>query len=377
MSYIAADEVDAIQVDTGDIGAIIDACEQLTLTYDIVGSTTVSEVFCPMAAMVCRHFGLPGPDPEAIKRCQDKFVQRQLLTKSGIPTPAYRLARDAVAAIKAAAEVGLPVIVKPVTGRGSSGVKLCRDLNEVAEHTDFLLAGKHGLPPLPNVLVEEFARGSFYTVSTIGSEVAAISAADFSELPYFTMRQFTFPAHLTSDENDRVVAVALQSLQALGLGWGPVNTEIRITSRGPVVIEVNPRIVGAPEPELIRLAHGIDLYAEALKPFLDLQPDLRKTRSHAAAARWLMVEQNGLLQEISGEREARAIPGITDVELKVEAGTPLVWHGSFQDVIGHVFAASPSPGRTDAALRQALDLIKLSVVPFPKRKDKEQLANVE
>ena len=70
------------------------------------------------------------------------------------------------------------------------------------------------------------------------------------------------------------------------------------------------------------------------------------------------------------------MPGVVDVELKVEAGTPLVWHGDFRDVIGHVFAVSPNPDRTDAALQRALDLIELSVGPLPEISDLEKRANV-
>lgn len=374
IDYLTTDDVDAVQVDTSSVDAVIDACEKLTLNYEIVGATTAAGAFYRTAAMVCRHFGLPGPDPEAIKQCQDKFVQRELLTKAGVPTPAYRLAKTAAAANRAASEIGLPVVVKPVAGSSSTGVKLCRDADEVAGHTEFLLAGRHGLPPLPRVLVEEFARGPYYSVTTFGSEIAAISTADFSELPFFALRQFTFPARLTRDDSDRLSTIALRSLKALGLGWGSVNIELRLTSRGPVIIEVNPRIVGAPEPDLIRLAHGVDLHAETLKLFLGRQPDLRKTRAHTAASRWLMVEQNGVLKQVSGVSKARAVPGITDAEVNVPVGTRLVWHGSHKDVLGHVFAVSPDPDQTDAALRKAVDLIKLSVEPSPERRDQRQQA---
>lgn len=365
INYVTTDEVGAVQVNTRDLDAVIEACDRLKQKYDIVGATTASETFYATAAAICQHFKLPGPNPNAVERCRDKYIQRSVLTSAGVPTPAYRIAADASGARDAAGQIGLPVVVKPATGTSSIGVKLCRSLDEVAIQTEFLLSGKHGLPPRQIVLVEQLAVGPFVTASTIGSEVVAVCAAEFSELPYFAMREFTFPADLTDSDYEHVAAIAKRSIRALGLEWGPVNTEMRITRSGPVVIEVNPRIVGAPEPELIRLAYGLDLFSETVKLFLGRQPDFRRSRSHVAASRWLMVEQDGVLERVKGLDEARKVPGVVDAQVAVKPGTHLHWRGDFRDVIGHVFVVCPSRERTQATLREALSKIELVVTPLP------------
>ena len=53
--------------------------------------------------------------------------------------------------------------------------------------------------------------------------------------------------------------LATAAHEALGLGFGPAHTEIRLGPQGPVVIEVNPRLAGGQIPTLVRLATGIDL----------------------------------------------------------------------------------------------------------------------
>ncbi|MGX9121120.1 ATP-binding protein, partial [Mesorhizobium sp. BHbsci] len=67
--------------------------------------------------------------------------QRQLLAEAGVPIPAYRLAANATDVESAAAEIGLPVVLKPAVGTGSCGVRLCRNVDELAEHTTYLLGG--------------------------------------------------------------------------------------------------------------------------------------------------------------------------------------------------------------------------------------------
>ncbi|MER9426802.1 ATP-grasp domain-containing protein [Mesorhizobium sp. M0317] len=361
VSSMIADGIDAVQADTSHISAVIDACEQLCRSFEIVGVTTPLERLYATAASACLHLGLPGPRPDQIEHCRNKFVQRERLTMAGIATPAYHLVKDAAAARRWASEIGLPVVVKPVIGTSSTGVKLCCQLSEVGSHAELLLTGEPEVPPSPAVLVEEFAKGQQYCVNTIGSEIAGISAEEFGDLPHFALRGFTFPAPLASKDCERLGTAAVASLQALGLGWGPANTEVRITARGPLIIEVNPRISGVPDPEMIRLAHGIDLFTETLKLFLGLQPNLAKRHSRAAAASFLMVEKDGVLRRIHGLQEARAVPGVVEVELTAELGTTLVKHGDFRDVLGLVIAASPSLDQARSALQRALSLIQLSV----------------
>lgn len=60
---------------------------------------------------------------------------------AGVPGPAYRMAEDVEDIASAAAALGLPVVVKPLW-TGSSGARLCRDAEEIAERTRTCWAGR-------------------------------------------------------------------------------------------------------------------------------------------------------------------------------------------------------------------------------------------
>ncbi|WP_457662603.1 ATP-grasp domain-containing protein [Sinorhizobium medicae] len=366
--YLAAEGSEAIRVDTNDLEALIRECARLRLTYDIAGITgfpSPDETLYATIGKLCRYFDLPGPNPASIERCCDKFAQRQLLAQAGVPIPAYRLAANAIEVERAAAEIGLPVIVKPAEGIGSSGVRLCRDVSELAEHTTHLLGGKHIWRSSPQILVEEFAQGPYYCAHTTGNEVVGIASADFGPPPHFVFRQTIFPAPLTDEEYINIADVSLSCLQALGLGWGPTNIEFRWTKRGPVVIEVNPRLAGAPDSQLIQLSYGVDLINEHIKLVIGDKCDLRKRHSHTAAARNLVPDRDGTLDWIKGTSLAAAVPGVVDVRFFVAPETPIVRRGVYLDCIGYVIAASPSRAQTEAILQRAVDLISWSIAPFP------------
>ncbi|MFW8614891.1 MULTISPECIES: ATP-grasp domain-containing protein [Mesorhizobium] len=366
--YLAAEGIEAIRVDTDNLDALIHECSRLRATYEIAGITGFAgddESVSATVGKLCRHFDLPGPNPASIERCCDKFTQRQLLSEAGVPIPAYRLAANATEVESCAAEIGLPVVLKPAVGSGSIGVRLCRSVEEVAEHTTYLLDGKHTWQSSPKILVEEFAQGPYYCTLVMGNEVLGIGAADFGPLPHFVFLRSIFPAPVTDDEHRRIADVSLSCLRALGLGWGPTNIELRWTRRGPVVIEVNPRLVGGTGPRLAQAAHGIDLVTEHIKLVIGDEWDLRRRHSHIAAARFLLVDRDGILDWIDGDSRAAALPGVAEVKFYVEPKTPIIRKGDYRDCIGHVVAVSPSLAQTEIALQRAVDSISWSITPFP------------
>ncbi|RRH94143.1 ATP-grasp domain-containing protein [Mesorhizobium tamadayense] len=373
--YLAAESYEAIRVDTDNLDALIRECSRLGATYDIAGITGALEDFYATVGKLCRHFDLPGPNPASIERCCDKFAQRQLLAQAGVPIPAYRVAANARDIESCAAEIGLPVVLKPTVGSGSSGVRLCRNVDELAEHTTYLLGGKH-VPPSslkqrkwqssPRILVEECAQGPQYCAAIMGNEVIGISACDFASPPHFVSREWTYPALLTDDEYGRIADVSLSCLQALGLGWGPTNIDLSWTKRGPVVIEVNPRLGGAPAPQLVELAYGVDLVTEHIKLVIGSEWDVRKRHSDVATARFLIPDRDGIFDWVDGDSQAAAIPGIAEVKLYLKPKALIVRKGDYRDSIGYVVAASASHARTEAILQRAIGLIGWSITPFPK-----------
>ncbi|PBB31173.1 acetyl-CoA carboxylase biotin carboxylase subunit family protein [Mesorhizobium sp. WSM3868] len=363
-NYLSAENAEAVRVDTDNVDALIRECSRVRATYDIAGITSAREAACATAGKLCRHFDLPGPNPESIEQCCNKFVQRQLLARAGVPVPTYHSATDGREIESYAAEIGLPVILKPAAGIGSMGVRLCRNVDELAEHTTFLLGGKHIWRTSPMILVEEFVQGPHYIAEMMGNEVIAIAEAEFGSPPHFVFSEYSFPAPLRPDEYKSIADVSLSCLRALDLGWGPTCIELRWSHRGPVVIEVNPRM-GAGDSQLIQLAYGVDLITEHLKLVIGEECDSRKRHSQTVAMRCLIPDRDGILNWNDDGSRAAAVPGVVDVNLVVQHNTPIVRKGDYRDHLGSVVALSPSLPQAKAIVRRAADLIGWSITPFP------------
>lgn len=137
------------------------------------------------------------------------------------------MAADAADIESSAVEIGLPVILKPVVGAGSRGVRLCRNLDELAEHTTYLLGGQHIWQSPPRILVEAFVQGPYYCAEIMGDEVIGIYAGEFGPQPHFVFRELSLPAALTVEDHESITNVSLSYLQSLSLGWGPACIEFR------------------------------------------------------------------------------------------------------------------------------------------------------
>jgi len=77
--------------------------------------------------------------PEVIRVCGDKLLTSLKLISSGIPTPKTAVAFSPEGALRAAKEIGFPVVVKPVNGSWGRLVSLARDeeeLRSIIEHRE-------------------------------------------------------------------------------------------------------------------------------------------------------------------------------------------------------------------------------------------------
>ena len=369
-AWVAEDRVDVARVDTSDPIAVATGAEGVAVASSapLAGLLTSSEYFVAVTARAAAGLGLPGPDPSAVEACRDKRRQRAVLEAAGVAVPAHAAAASAGEAAEVALAIGFPVVVKPADGTGSRGVRLCRDSDEVLGQAAGLLALRHderGRPTLPAVLVEEYVEGPECSVETFGAEVVGVTAKHLGRLPTFVEIGHDFPAPPLPGSPDGAAdargALAVAAVGALGLGFGPAHTEIRLGPRGPVVIEVNPRLAGGRIPILVRLATGLDLIGATVAAVTGETGPLPRPGSGHASIRFLVAPEAGRVRRIGGVAAAAAVPGVVDAALIVRTGQRVGGHGSFLDRVGHVISAAPGAPAARTAAETALGLLELDL----------------
>ena len=339
--YVRADGIDSAVVDTTSKDAVLAACA--ALAGPVAGVTSSSEYFIGTAAAAARSLGLPHPDPGAVRRCRDKFAQRARLQDSGLPCPRFASARTPEAAVAAATRIGLPVVIKPVAGSGSIGVRLCTSLDEAGAAARYLLAtdpADLALPPQESVLIEQYLDGAEYSVEILGGQIIGVTRKHLGPEPYFVETGHDFPAPLSAADQAAIGGTAVAALRALGLGQGGAHVELRMTAAGPFLIEVNPRLAGGMIPRMIEEATGIDMIFQMVASAVGPAGIVRPTRFRAASIRFLVAGAAGFLREITGIERARRLPAVAEVGLTCTIGQEVVLSHSFRDRLGYVIAAA-------------------------------------
>jgi argininosuccinate lyase len=368
--FAELDGVARVSVDTAARDELLDRIR--AARRPPAGITSSSEYYVAIAARIAADLGLPGPNPDAVLNCRDKLRQRTALARHGVAVPRFAAAATPGEAAAAADRIGYPVVVKPVEGTGSVGVRRCADRSEVLAHGHDLLAAtrnERGLPVPGEILVEEYADGAEFSVETFGARPVVVVAKHLGAPPHFVETGHDVPAAVTRRDGEALRELAVAALDALRLDFGAAHVEIRMTASGPRVIEVNPRLAGGMIPELVRAATGIDLITAQLRAVLgrdvgDLAPD----RHRHACLRFLTTERAGtVVADPAVRRRAAQVPLISNIQLYKDDGERVAPAVDFRDRLGHVLGVSGRAEDSRAATAVALDRLRTLVRPLPER----------
>ncbi len=169
--------------------------------------------------------------PEAVERCIDKYATVECLRAAGCAFPQSTVDTRPEALTGFLSMVGLPVVVKPRRGQGSKRVSVVSSAAQVREACD----------STPDPIVQEHlgSTDEEYTVAVLADRDGRVASA--------TAMRRTLSGGTTvvaeTGSFPEIVAEAARVAVALGV-IGPVNVQMRLTSRGPVTFEVNPRFSG-------------------------------------------------------------------------------------------------------------------------------------
>lgn len=332
-----------VVVDTSDERLVAEASERAGLC----GITSSSDHFVADAARIANRYGWPGPDPDAVDVCRDKGRQVAVLEGAGLPVPrswVWATAEDRHVALSDVAPRGYltePVVAKPISGSGSFNVRLCRTLDALIAHTDHLLErpmNERGMPVPSGALVQRYIDGPEFSVEIFDGQAVGVTTKRLGKTPAFVECGHEYPADLAPSARAEIVAVAIASVEALGICYGPAHVEMRLTDAGSVLIEVNPRLAGGFIPELIVRAQGINLIDATVARAMAQVPMLHPTCSRAAAIRFILATHAGSIQRIT----CPEAPEGAEVTLYRCVGDAVAVHRDFRDRLGHVIAEAPT-----------------------------------
>lgn len=361
----------ALVLDLGDPEAAVATVVEAAGRHPLDAVVAVDDQGVLVGALAAARLGLAHNPPEAVAATRDKAAMRTALAAAGtVRQPTFVIVPAGADVVAAAAEVGFPCVVKPVSLSASRGVIRVDDAAQAAaagERVRAIVAEATGAGDAP-LVVERYIEGTEVAVEALlrGGRLEVLAVFDKPDPltgPYFEETLYVTPSRLPTATQDRVVGAVAAAAAAIGLVEGPVHGELRIDAQGqPWLLEVAARSIGGLCSRALRFGAGVSLEELILRHALGFP--LNPVREAAASGVMMLpIPTAGTLVGVRGQEAARAVPGVAGLELSILPGRPVRPLPEGDRYLGFLFARAATPEAVEAALRAAHACLEVVIDP--------------
>ncbi|GGW18543.1 carboxylase [Streptomyces capoamus] len=156
-----------------------------------------------------------------------------------------------------------------------------------------------------------------------------------------------------------------RTVRALGLAHTVAHVVLRMTARGPRVLDVAPHLPGDLIPLLVERATGVDLAGAAVSLATGRHPDLTPTRQRVAAVQFAYPATTGRLTQLHLDPAAEHDPAADRMLLTHHPGAPVTAapHATAADRLAHWVVTAENPADCATALRRLARHLTATVLP--------------
>jgi biotin carboxylase len=353
-----------LHIDCSDPKSAAESIAALGETKPIDGVVAADDQGVMVAAHASSLLGLTGNEPRAAATTRDKLAMRTRLAAAEIDQPTFTALNPDTPAEKAVAELGLPMVLKPLDRSASQGVIRVDHSEEAAPAAERIRAivGADAV-----LLAESFVPGAEIAIEGLLSNgelivLAVFDKPDTSAGPFFPETLFVTPSRQPGDSAAEAERVARAAIRALGLRWGPVHIELRLHDGRARVIEVAARSIGG----LCSRSLNFGLMGTTLESLI-LRNAMGQTRTRlrrepmASGVLMIPTPESGVLDRVAGEEEVRRIDEITGIDFTIKPGGRVVAPPVGDRYLGFVYARGKTPDQVESALREAKDKLEVQL----------------
>ena len=330
------------------------------------------------AAYVARGLGLTYNHPLAVEACRSKLRMREVFRDAGLRVPWFRAVALQPAAEPALLGISYPCVVKPLSLSASTGVIRANNREEflaaagrvrrVLESPEVLASREANLDQM---IVEGYIPGKEVAVEGLLTDgelrvLAIFDKADPLEGPFFEETIYVTPSRLGTAQAREIERCAADAVRALGLSHGPVHAEFRINEEGVWPLEVAPRPIGGLCARALRFVNAdsddvIGLEELLLRQAVEMPVGNWTREAAASGVMMIPVPASGVLEGVEGESAARAMRGITDLEITARLHDYIAAWPEGSSYLGFLFARGEKAEEVERALRAAHGELRFAI----------------
>lgn len=366
--------------------------------WDVRGIATCYGGFRPegfvlsSVATVAEARGLPCVPRLAALHATNKFLTREVLRAAGMDAGRSAVIHDEATARAAAQEVGLPAVLKPLTGIGSSLILRCDSEQDVVDrlgeglrllplgHYPHLRMAPHEatdrsgqvreFDPMRSMLLEEYFDGREASVEclVVGADVVPLVVHDKVSIEESTHVVYEHvlvapPERFSEAEVAELRDYAVAAVRALGLRDCFCHVELRyVDGAGPRLLEVNPRIGAGCVADSIETFWGVDVARLRLDLVLGEArlPERIPPVEDRHAMSFVFSPRSGVLTRLDGLDRVRWLPQVRAVRVGHAVGD--VVGGDLEEVfLAGIWHRAPDTAAALATHERILELVTVEI----------------
>ena len=313
-----------------------------------------------LAALLRQKLGLAGNPLHAVRVTRDKLAFRQLLLTHGFNCPHFQLVSNPADALALGPLLAYPVVVKARRLSASRGVIRADDAVSFAEavtRVRAIQAGADRDAAQLGLIVEAFIPGREYALEGLLENgalrvLALFDKPDPLDGPYFEETLYITPSRLPAATQAAIAAEVQRACALAGLTDGPLHAEMRVNEQGVWLLEVAARSIGGLCGRVLDQRLGMSLEELILRHALNL-PLPAPTDRDASGVMMIPIPERGIFHGACGLTAARAVAGVTDIQITAQPGQLLAPPPEGAGYLGFIFARAAEPEAAEAALRAA------------------------
>lgn len=360
---------DLIKADIRDADAIIKAIKDSPYNGTLDAILAANDYVVHIAAKVAEAFATKHVPSSAVIKARLKDETRKALLEKNLPNAKFAIITNFEEAKKAAEDIGYPVIFKPTDGACSQNVFLIQNQKELAEVFDKVSSFNESylnFKVRKRFLIEEYIAGEEFSVEIFMLDGRAVFSSVTEKIkskpPFFAEIAHIVPTSVHADKISLLTKAAEDYMNALGLRDGCSHVEMRLSPRGPIIMEINPRPGGDQiARDLLINAFGVNFFSATIDWHLGNTVDVKPKKNLASAIVFLTVSKAGNIKAIDGAEKAVNTPGIIKSLIKAKIGDFVKPPESSDDRYGYLISVARTPKEAKEIAFNAAGSIKFEI----------------
>lgn len=333
----------------------------------------VKAVFCgyesglELTDQLAEYYHVPGNSPETSEFRNNKYFMNVPLRENGIPCAAQGMFNRLEDFLRWYEESGYSkVVVKPRFGALAVGVSCCSNRLEIADAFNRYFMKKDFFGRInEQYVIQEFLEGPTFWVNTVScggrhfTVDILIDAGDTVE-DYRTR----YAEGMRRDDPRFAVleAYMFRVLTADGMFHGAAHSEVKLTADGPKLVEINARVTGGLQPEVVAEACGCSQTEMSVMSMLDgryfdlLADKILHHRQKRMIFIYMVNEHRLTVKRPPDYSIFAELPSFRTISMAVKPGDIILESKELEDILGYAMFLCDYDFDFDAEFQRFLEL---------------------